>query len=178
MSKADNVTSIEGAVNDTPMTPEEVREEMLINERDILSSLMGKDDEKKEADTLRIDVRRPSDKKTLFSFRIRALEEHEYNRCREKHTKYKKNGRFGGIKIPEQTNTVMYHSELIYTATIEEDRKLLWDNKKFWDAANVITGVDMVEKLIPYAGVKQRIVEKIEELSGYSDDDDDDDIKN
>ena len=171
--------NIEEMDNDAPMTPEETREEMLFNERDILAALLNKDKEKdKDAVTARIDVRQPGQDKPLFSFRIRPLTEQEYNRCREKHTKYRKNGRFGGIRIPESTDTVLYHSELIYTATIQADREKIWDNKDFWKAANALTGMDMVEKLIPYAGIKQRIVEKIEELSGYNEDDDYNDEKN
>ena len=177
MAKVNNGIENEGMENEIPLTPEEERDEMRFNEREILASLMGKNDDKDVA-TMRIDVRKPGQDKPWFSFRIRPLTEKEYNRCREKHTRYKKNSRFGGIRIPENTDTVMYHSELIYTATVKEDRDRLWDNREFWKAADAATGTDMIEKLIPYAGVKQRIVDKIEELSGYNDDDEDDEVKN
>ena len=175
MSKINPGTETTEFENDAPLTQEEIQDEMLYNEKDILASLLGKDD---QPDAVRIEVRRPSDKKLLFAFRVRPLMEKEIDKCRDRHTKYVKNKRFGGIRIPERTNTVEYHSDLIYTATIPEDRAKLWDNKTFWNAVNAVTGVDMVEKLIPYSGVKQRIVDKIEEISGYNDEDEDDDLKN
>ena len=75
-----------------------------------------------------------------------------------------------------------YHSSLIYQATVEEDRARLWDNKAFWQAVNsdptrkgkqqVVTGTDMVDLLIPYAGTKQAIIDRIEKLSGYDGEED------
>lgn len=149
----------------TPITPEEEREELLFNEEAILKALSNKN--RHEEVTEKIVVKLGD---LVFSFRIRPLSEKEWDRCREKNTKYQKNRRLG-MKMPESTNTVGYHSFLIYTATIEEDRKNLWDNKKFWAAAgnDVLTGTDMVDKLIPLAGKKQEIVERIERLSGYDD---------
>ena len=45
--------------------------------------------------------------------------------------------------------------------------------------AQALTGTDMVDKLIPYAGKKQAIVDRIEKLSGYDDEDDyEDTVKN
>jgi len=177
MSKVNDNVEAQDKVNDTPMTPEEFKDEVLFNEREILSSMFGKAKDKEDI-TVRMVVRRPGDDKPLYSFRIRPLTEKEYNKCREKHTRYKKHGRLGGIKLPESTDNVLYHSELIYASTIDEDREKIWDNKTLWNAANALTGVDMIEHLIPWAGVKQRIVDKIEELSGYNYDDDEDDVKN
>ena len=105
--------------------------------------------------------------KTSFDFRIRPLTEKEWDKCRERNTKYQKNRRLGGMKLPESTNTTGYHSDLIYTATVEADKAKLWDNKRLWQAVNAVTGTDMVDKLIPFAGKKQAIVERIELLSGY-----------
>lgn len=150
---------------ETPITPEEEREELLFNEEAILKALGNKN--RHEEVTEKIVVKFGD---LVFSFRIRPLSEKEWDRCREKNTKYQKNRRLG-MKMPESTNTVGYHSFLIYTATVEEDRAKLWDNKKFWAAAgnDVLTGTDMVDKLIPLAGKKQEIVERIERLSGYDD---------
>ena len=110
--------------------------------------------------------------KAKFSFRIRPLSEKEWDKCRERNTKYQKNRRLGGMRMPESTDTTGYHSDLIYTATVAEDRAKLWDNKKLWAAVNALTGTDMVDKLIPYAGKKQQIIEQIEQISGYNDEDD------
>ena len=85
------------------------------------------------------------------------------------------------MRLPESTDTTGYHSSLIYTATVDEDKAKLWDNKTLWKAVNVVTGTDMVDHLIPYAGKKQAIVDQIEQLSGYDDESDDnynDTVKN
>ena len=76
------------------------------------------------------------------------------------------------MRLPESTDTTGYHSDLIYTATVAEDRAKLWDNKKLWNAVGALTGTDMIDKMIPYAGKKQQIIEQIEQISGYNDDDD------
>jgi hypothetical protein len=76
------------------------------------------------------------------------------------------------MRLPESTDTTGYHSDLIYTATVDEDKAKLWDNKKLWAAVNAVTGRDMVDKLIPFAGKKQAIIEQIEKISGYDEDDD------
>lgn len=145
-----------------PAAPEEI----LGNEDELLRALT---DTNPHADIIETIV--VTFGKSKFSFRIRPLTEREWDKCRERATKYSKNKRFGGMRLPESTDTTAYHSDLIYTATLDEDRARLWDNKKLWSAANAVTGRDMVDKLIPYAGKKQSIVDKIEALSGYGDED-------
>ena len=145
-----------------PVSPEE----LLGNEDELLRALT---DTNPHADIIETIV--VAFGKAKFSFRIRPLTEREWDKCRERATKYSKNKRFGGMRLPESTDTTAYHSDLIYTATLDEDRARLWDNKKLWSVANAVTGRDMVDKLIPYAGKKQSIVDKIEALSGYGDED-------
>lgn len=149
---------------DEPVTPEE----LLFSEDELLKALT--DQEHLEV-TETIEVNFAN--KVTFSFRIRALSEREWNTCRERNTKYKKNRRLGGMKVVDDTDTVGYHSLLIYTATVDEDKEKLWNNKKLWKAVGALTGTDMVDKLIPYAGKKQQIVERIERLSGYDDESED-----
>lgn len=152
-------------VESTPLTPEEIRDEIAINEDELLRALTDKSQHDDLVERIEVNFG-----KARFSFRIRPLSEKEYDRCRERNTKYQKNRRLGGMKLPESTNTTGYHSDLIYTATLNEDRDKLWDNKRLWAAVNAVTGTDMVDKLIPYAGKKQAIIERIEALSGFDDD--------
>lgn len=154
--------------DNTPMTQEEKQQALIMNEDAILRALSNPNIHEEVTETIELDFAGQ-----LIRFRIRALSEKEWDRCRERHTRYAKNRRLGGMRLPESTNTVGYHSELILTATVEEDREKLWNNQRFWKACDVITGVDMVDKLIPLAGKKAAIVERIEILSGYHDDDDD-----
>jgi hypothetical protein len=148
--------------NVTPITAEEQQAEILMNEAEILKALTDPTQHDDRTEVIEVTFG-----KAVFRFRIRPLSEKEWDRCRERSTKYAKNRRLGGMRLPESTDTVGYHSLLIYTATVDEDKRKLWDNQAFWTACNVVTGVDMVDRLIPYAGKKAQIIERIEALSGY-----------
>lgn len=144
---------------------EVTQEELLINEDALLKALTDKEQHADRIETIEVKFGQ-----TLFKFRIRPLSEREWDKAREMNTKYSKNRRLGGMRLPEKTDTVGYHTTLIYMATLDADKKKLWDNKKLWAAVNAVTGTDMVDKLIPYAGKKQAIVDRIELLSGFDDD--------
>ena len=105
-----------------------------------------------------------------FAFNIRPLSSEEYEKCRKKHTKYVRNKQLG-MKMPEDTNRVKYQSEIIYAATVDEDKEKLWDNRKVWSALNakkdrIMNGLDVIEYSLK-AGEKDRILEAIDKLSGY-----------
>ena len=152
--------------DEVPMTQQEMQEALAINEDEILKALTGQAQYENRTETVEVSFGNAK-----FAFRIRPLSEKEWDKCRERNTKYSKNRRLGGIRVPESTDTTGYHSDLIYTATVDEDRAKLWDNKVFWNATGALTGRDMVDKLIPYAGKKQAVIERIEALSGYNDED-------
>lgn len=154
------------AVEDLVVQEEEQREELLAMEDDLLRGLLMAAKER-ETETVTIEIARKG--KVLFRFRIRGLTEDEYTSCREKATHYVVNRRLGGIKIPQDTNTALFRSFLIYTATVEEDRKRLWDNKKAWEMLNVLSGPELIDKVL-LAGEKDAIVEKIDQMSGFSSD--------
>lgn len=162
MSKVNNPREFE---DDTPISPEELRDELAINENELLKALTDSTQHDDRVETIEVVIG-----KAKFRFRIRPLSEKEYEKCRERNTKYQKNRRLGGMRLPESTDTTGYHSDLIYTATVNEDKAKLWDNKRLWGAVGALTGTDMVDKLIPYAGKKQAIIERIEALSGYDED--------
>lgn len=162
--------------NAEPITEEEKQEFIAFNEAELLKALKGENNHAEETKTIEVKFRG-----TAFTFRIRALTEREYNRCHDESTTYQKNRRLGGMRLPEKTDVVKYHTKLIYTATVDEDKKKLWDNKNLWAAVNAVTGTDMVETLIPTAGKKQAIVDQIEKLSGFDEETDEefnDTVKN
>src|SRR5690606_19022962 len=142
------------------------REEYLALEDDLLRGLLEAAQEQ-TSETVTIEISRKG--KTYFRFRVRGLTEKEYNDCREKATKYAVNKRFGGIKLPQETDAAMYRSHLIYQATVEEDRAKLWDNKKAWERLNVLSGPELIDKVL-LAGEKAAVIDKIDELSGYEED--------
>lgn len=136
------------------------REELLANEDDLLRGLLEAAEYRNEEAT--IEVARKG--KVLFRFRVRALTEAEINECREKATTRVRNK--SGIPVQEKFDFTLFRSLLIHKATVEEDRKKLWDNKAAWDKLNVVSGIEMIDAVL-MPGEKAAIVDKIGEISGY-----------
>lgn len=163
-------------VEDRDFSKEETTNQLLSKEEDFLSGLIEAagflEDEEQ---TAKVEIVRPDGnggKKVLFAFRVRALTEREFNNCKKKHTKYVRNKSLG-IKMPEDTDNVRYRSDIIYSATVSEDRKELWDNKEAWEALRskgrqIMNGLDMIDECLK-AGEKDRIFDVIEQLSGFDD---------
>jgi Phage XkdN-like protein. len=47
---------------------------------------------------------------------------------------------------------------------------VIWDNKDLWAKADVVTGWQLVDKVLK-RGEKEKCIELIESLSGYTDED-------
>lgn len=168
------------AVKETESQEQEVREyetseedtKTLIraNEEDFIQGLIDAA-EFASVETQRIEIIREG--RLYFAFHIRPLSSQEYEKCKKKHTKYVRNKQFG-IKLPEDTDRIKYQSAIIYEATVEEDRKNLWDNRKIWNALNakkdrIMNGLDVIEFSLK-AGEKDKVLEAIDRLSGYEED--------
>jgi len=110
------------------------------------------------------------DGKKLFSFRVRGLDDSEFEKCRDQATKVVKDRRFGSISVPREFNSAKFNSLVICMATHPEDRKGLWDNKDLWDRAKVLADWQLVDKVLK-RGEKEKCIELIEKLSGYTDED-------
>lgn len=154
-------------VEEVELDEEEVKNHIRAHEEDFIQGLIEAAGFS-ESETQRIEIAREG--KLLFAFNIRPLSEQEYDKERKKHTKYVRNKQYG-MKLPEETNNVKYRAALIYTATTDEDRKNLWDNKKVWDALrskglSIMTGADVIEHTLK-AGEKDKVIECIDTLSGY-----------
>lgn len=155
----------EKKVQEIELTPEENKSQLRANEGDILAGLLTAANFKEEESNIHpVEVARGG--KVLFSFRIRPLSEEEYQTAKDKNTKYVRNKQLG-IRFPEDTNSVRYRSNLIYLATIEEDREKVWNNKDAWKSLNVLNGIDLVDKVL-LGGEKDAILEIIDKISGYS----------
>lgn len=141
------------------------KEFYLRNEADILEGLLKTASYKKdESETHQIEIARNG--VVTLSFRIHPLSEEDFIRCRKTHTKYKKNRQAGGVKVADDVDTSAYRSSVIYEATVEEDRKKIWDNQSAWKKLDVLSGYQLIEKVLK-AGEKDAVYEKIEEVSGY-----------
>lgn len=106
--------------------------------------------------------------KKLFSFRVRGLNDEEFEKCRDQATKVAKDRRLGNLAVPREFNSAKFNSLVIYTATHDDDRRALWDNKDLWEKAKVVTGWQLVDRVLK-RGEKEKAIELIEKLSGYSD---------
>lgn len=106
--------------------------------------------------------------KKLFSFRVRSLDDEEFEKCRNEATKVAKDRRLGSLAIPREFDAAKFNSLVIYTATHPDDREAIWDNKELWEKADVLAGWQLVDKVLR-RGEKEKVIELIEELSGYTD---------
>ncbi len=108
--------------------------------------------------------------KKLFAFRVRGLDDEEIEKCRDQATKTVKDRRLGNLAVPRDFNAAKFNSMMIYVATHPDDRKTLWDNKTLWEKAGVVTGWQIIDKVLR-RGEKDAVLELIEKLSGYTDED-------
>src|SRR5690606_15104061 len=85
--------------------------------------------------------------------------------------KVAKDRRLGSLALPREFNSAKFDSLVIYTATHPDDKKAIWDNKDLWAKAkaDVVTGWQLVDKVLK-RGEKEKCIELIEDLSGYTDD--------
>lgn len=167
----------EAYVKDEVFTSEETTNQLRISEEDFLQGLIDAASyAEDENQTKVIEIIRPGkikgEKRLMFRFSVKPLSEREYNDCKKKHTKYVRN-RSLGVKMPEDTDSVKYRAEIIYRATVPEDRRKLWDNKEAWEALRdkgmqILSGLDMIEYCL-VAGEKDRVIDVIDSISGYSD---------
>lgn len=152
-------------IEEIELTEEENKGQLRTYEKDILKGLLAAANyETEEKNIHPVEITRNG--VVLFTFHIRPLGEEEYQKCKDKNTKYVRNKQLG-IKFPENTDSVRYRSALIYQATIKEDREKIWDNKEAWKALNVLTGIDLIEKTL-MAGEKDAVLEKVDMISGYT----------
>ena len=156
------------AYDDAPAGVQETtQEEILMNEKQLLQGLIEAAQEKdSEKAYEKIQIKRNGALK--IEFRIRPLSEEESMKCHERATKYAPRRR-GQPKQEIETNTAKMRSWLIYAATVDEDRAKTWDNKQAQEALNVLQGVDMIDAVL-LSGEKDRIIDRINEISGYGDD--------
>lgn len=146
------------------MTEETKKENIRMNESDILASLIAAASYKyDEEDAVEIKIKRKG--KDIISFKVRPLSDEEYQDCKKSCTTYKKNKQLG-TKVAESVNVAAYRSSVIYTATVNKDREKIWDNKAAWNKLGIATGRDLVDVVLK-AGEKDMILDKIEEISGF-----------
>lgn len=164
----ENVNTTPEMFDEQPTGTEQLtQEEILMDESELLRGLIDAGREKNSKDFYKkIQIRRNGVLK--FEFRIRPVSEEESLACHDRATKFAPRKR-GQPKREIETNASQFRSWLIYTATVDEDRKKLWDNKKALETFNVLQGSDLIDMVL-LSGEKDRIIDEINEISGYGDD--------
>jgi len=146
-------------------------EEVLMNEQDLLDGLLkagsGISD---EGNIRKIQIKRQG--KVLFEFRVRPVSEDETMNCMRSATPASYNPRYKNAR-PE-TNWSKFRSLLIYTATVDEDKRRLWDNpnvqEAFRNSFMVFDKAELIDRVL-FVGEKSRVVDIIDEISAMNEDD-------
>lgn len=143
------------------------KEEVLQNEESLLRGLLEagnyKDDEEYRR---KIEIKRGG--KTLFSFTVRPLDEEEEIACYRKATPKIPNPQGRHLpKIDGKTNTAVMRSWKIYTATIEEDKRRVWNNEEYKRKKGLITPIEVIDSLLR-SGDKDAVLAIIDQISGTS----------
>lgn len=150
------------------LTPEEQREEFLAQAPAVLEGIIAAAQNMAE-ERQTITIKRGG--RAYFNLVIRPVPEAEAKKLRKQCTKYVKSKLYG-TRMPEETDHVKYTSMLIYAATV--NREETWDNRALWKALEgrypIVTGWETVDQVL-LPGEKERVMEAINALSGYSDED-------
>jgi len=148
-------------------TPEATNEDLLENEGDRLRALLELGNEQDDDKSYRkIQIKRGGVLK--LEFRVRQISENENQTCWRRATKYAPT-KPGQPKVAVETNAAKYRSLVVYTATIDEDRTKIWDNRAALQQMNLMEGWEMVDRVLK-AGEKSRVIDVIEEISGFDND--------
>ncbi|MDR1822024.1 MAG: hypothetical protein LBQ91_06260 [Oscillospiraceae bacterium] len=146
------------------VTEEETTEAEPMSEADVLAGLL-------EDNVVEQTVRIKRGNKVRLELTLHSLTETEINRARKNAIPRGKNGKKGEL------NQVLFRSWEIYLATQEgSDGKKVWDNPRLYDKYGVMQGVDVIDHVL-LAGEKAKLLDVIDEISGYGEDEEEE-VKN
>lgn len=133
---------------------------------DLITSLLEAANYKEDEENIR-EIKVTKGDKFLFSFKVRPLSEEEVVKIRKASAKMGKNPAGKHLpKIELEVNYGQMKSRKIYQATIEEDRKKIWDNPTIKEKFNIIEGWETVDVLLS-GGWKSAVSDVVDEISGY-----------
>lgn len=146
--------------------PEDERIAILEDEKELLNGLLAAADFKND-DGLRKLIRINRNGRLYFAFRICPISDEEATQIRRNHTRYYDNPRGANLpKIPGETDEDAVIREVIYKATIKEDRARVWDNPEMKNKLQIINGADAVNLLL-LPGEIETVHNEISKISGY-----------
>lgn len=141
------------------------------SEYNLTTALLEAADFRNDEDSITpIEIRRNG--KYLFTFNIHPISDSDARRARKKATKYMPNP--NGRKLPpieKEFDSALFHSHLIYMATIEEDQQKIWNNTAVKQKHEIMDPVDSIDVLLK-VGEKLEVVDAIMDISGMGGEDD------
>ena len=130
-------------------------------ENDIVSALLEAGSWRKDETRREIIIRR--NERDVLTFNIEPVDEDTWRKCRRQNTRNKG-------KRTEELDDSRFLSQLIFAATVEEDKNRLWRNEAVQKKLNVQSAIDVVNYVLK-PGEKTKIAEVIADISGYEDED-------
>lgn len=145
---------------------DEMRADILEKEDDLLEGLLAAANFAHD-DALIKEMRVVREGRLYFKFRIRPLSDEEATIARKNNTRYYDNPRGANLpKLPGETNEDALVREIIYRATVEEDRAKTWDHPAFKANKNIANGMDAIGLLL-LPGEIEFVHNTISKISGY-----------
>lgn len=166
---AKNVDVENEEVKKTGLPPQE---KVLQTEKELIEGLFAASEYETDEDCMKeIQIKRNG--KLFFTFTVRPLSESEVQRIRKKSTFYKRNPDGKHLPKIEDIDINKLRALKIYTATIDKDKELLWDNPQVKAGLKAkgksILEVEDVINAVLLGGEKYNISEIIDDISGYND---------
>ncbi|MFR6509848.1 MAG: hypothetical protein ACLUPF_10835 [Dorea sp.] len=129
-------------VTEVQMSPEETKANVRMYEDDILGGLNGCSCLQDRYGRGRNRSRSSDTRRLSWSSESVRCQRMNTSKIKKRNTNYKKN-KANGLRIAESIDSADYRSELIYEATIEEDRTKIWDRTDAWEKCNVVNGIGL-----------------------------------
>lgn len=104
--------------------------------------------------------------KKFFEFKIRPLTDGELFDCRKKAMKRVPSTRNKNIMEDAELDYPKFRAYKLYTATVGEEGKKIWDSKVMKDALKTLSALDVINETL-LSGEKDWIDDIIDEISGY-----------
>lgn len=141
-------------------------------EYDLVKALLEASDFKNDEENI-TEVTIARNGKFLFKVRIHPLSDADVKEAQKKAGIYKPNPtnkKLGQVKV--DTDTAKLGSWLIYLATVEEDQDKIWGNSAIMKKFGLFQPWESIDCLLK-TGEKNKLVDKVLEISGMDDDDED-----
>jgi hypothetical protein len=138
-------------------------------EYDLTTALLSAAEFRTSEDAIKeVEIKRGG--KFFFSVRVHPISDTESRKARRRATTMMANP--NNKKLPpieKEFNSALFHSQVIYLATVEEDREKIWGNKKLMEKYDILDPVDTIDVLLA-VGEKLELVDIIMDISGLGGD--------